>query len=194
MGTLALIKEGTKELNLRSQGLTSKDAETLAEKLKFNKSLTVLDLADNNLGLDGAKIIIDVLKSNATLQKLNLENNNISCSEEKTDEEKVTQLFAALKSNGSLKELNLSKNNLGFYCLTAIKSVIQQNNSLECINLDKNGMADLNRIRTLFRFISTSAPQWTCEVKSDGILLVKNVGKKAETKAPSTKKNKTPIS
>ncbi|MBM94117.1 MAG: hypothetical protein CMF51_05145, partial [Legionellales bacterium] len=49
----------------------------LAEALKTNATLTVLNLRDNNIGPEGAIALADALKINTTLTYLSLWNNTI---------------------------------------------------------------------------------------------------------------------
>ena len=77
----------------------------LAEALKTNATLTVLNLRDNNIGPEGAIALADALKINTTLTYLSLWNNTIG-------PERAIALAEALKTNSTLTYLNLSWNNI----------------------------------------------------------------------------------
>jgi len=118
--------------------------KALAAALKKNSSLTNLDLAFKNMGLEGAKALAEALKQNSTLTELCLDNNNIG-------PEGAKALAQALLQNSSLTYLNLGssnigpkanlhKNNIGPEGAKALAEALQQNSSLTRLDLHKNNI------------------------------------------------------
>ena len=91
-------------LDLTHNELGYVPVELLAGALEKNTTLTVLNLADNELAI--ADSLAAALGKNATLTSLDLSHNHLSDAE-------VYSLAAALETNRTLKYLNLSENSLG---------------------------------------------------------------------------------
>ena len=96
------------EFTLSAQGATG-----LAEALKVNSTLTVLNLADNGTGDQGATGLAEALKVNSTLTELNLEGSD-------TGDQGATSLAEALKVNSTLTVLDLRVNNIGEMVLSEL--------------------------------------------------------------------------
>jgi len=91
----------------------------LAEALRFNCTLTYLDLQYNNISNTGAAALGEVLRTNTTLKELYLKDNKIG----ETGSEALGQ---ALQSNHTLTHLNLNFNNdIGDSGAAAIAKALQ---------------------------------------------------------------------
>src|ERR1700729_2356055 len=74
--------------------------------LKNNDTITDIDLADNEIGTEGAKVIADVLKVNHTITYIDLTNNEIG-----TEGAKV--IAGVLKVNNTITNIGLTDNQIG---------------------------------------------------------------------------------
>jgi Ran GTPase-activating protein (RanGAP) involved in mRNA processing and transport len=63
--------------NFADNLLGSTGAKILAEALKVNKTLTVVDLKCNHIQNEGAKAVAEALKVNSSIQHLNLKGRDI---------------------------------------------------------------------------------------------------------------------
>jgi hypothetical protein len=95
-------------------------AGKIAEALKVNSSLQIMNLNDNVIGDEGAGKIAEVLKVNSSLQSVNLWGNIIGT-------EGVGKIADALKVNYSLQSINLYVNNIGEPHLQEINNYIERN-------------------------------------------------------------------
>ena len=130
---------------------------------KTNKTLTHLDLTQNELGNAPFQILADVLGTNTTLTALNLTDNELS----KADFESlaaalgknatltsldltynapshagVKSLAAALETNRSLKDLNLSWNNLDPASVDSLAASLTRNTTLTKLDLSCNSLGN----------------------------------------------------
>ncbi|KAL9965620.1 hypothetical protein ACROYT_G029447 [Oculina patagonica] len=115
--------------------ITGADAVVLAEALKCNSSLTVLNLYSNNIGDHGAAGLAEALQNNTSLTGLNLCFNNIG-------DHGAAGLAEALQNNTSLTELYLSVNNIGDHGATGLAEALQNNTSLTVLYLSYNNIGD----------------------------------------------------
>jgi len=104
-GVRKLVHRGQLEtLELKACFLSPQDArricEALVPKLGAKPKLKTLNLANNNLGAEGAKAVAECLVKNATVRDLNLMINNIS-------DDGAGALALMLKENTALTSLNL---------------------------------------------------------------------------------------
>jgi len=65
------------ELNLNENNLGTPGAKCIAEALKANTTLTVVDLSLNYIDDEGGKAIAEALDANKTLKVLNMSGNEI---------------------------------------------------------------------------------------------------------------------
>merc|ERR1712137_321302 len=86
------IEAGKPVVNLENMQVTGIECKALAEALKHNKTLTLLDLSRNEVGAQGAQALAESLKKNNTLEYLSLSSNRIG-------DQAAEALAAALKSN-----------------------------------------------------------------------------------------------
>jgi len=70
-----LKKSKTKGLDLEDQEIGDDGLETLAEGLKLNKSLVILNLTGNNLGAKSVTTLEGVLSLNKSIKQVILEKN-----------------------------------------------------------------------------------------------------------------------
>ena len=116
---------------------TSANAKSLEKLLQTNRTLTHLNLSDNDLFSDsGAQCIFTALRDNTTLVHLNLSNIGLTSMKETTD-----SLIEMLQRNKKLSHLDLSGNksfsNLGVH---SVFSGLQKNNTLSYLNVSDTGL------------------------------------------------------
>ncbi|CAF3765315.1 unnamed protein product [Rotaria magnacalcarata] len=123
------------KLILRNQreGYSIEDvgAYYLADALKQNQTLTLLDLAGNKIGDTGAKYFADALEKNQTLTILDLESNLIQ-------DDGMKYLLDAVKNNKTLTTLDLSHNQLSNDGARYLFEVLKDNKTLENLKLEGN--------------------------------------------------------
>jgi Ran GTPase-activating protein (RanGAP) involved in mRNA processing and transport len=131
-----LMAEGVKNntsiqvLDLRSTNLDSSNVGLLAEALKINSSVTNLCLAGNSIGDHGAAHISEMLKTNQSITKLFLNGIGIGAVG-------MQSLSDALKINCHLQTLYLGDNrNIMFDGIKALGEAIETNQSLTSLHLD----------------------------------------------------------
>ena len=100
------LKTNTTVRNLTLDESLQDGITALAECLKYNKSLTTLDLSYNVIGVDGAAALGECLKCNKLLTTLDLSDNEIV-------NDGAAALGECLKYNKSLTTLNLGSNKIG---------------------------------------------------------------------------------
>ncbi|ORZ08235.1 hypothetical protein BCR41DRAFT_411175 [Lobosporangium transversale] len=101
--------------------------------LKFNTTLTALDLRDNFIGKEGALVLSKALKTNTTLTTLNLRGNS-------TGKEETLELSKALTTNTTLATLDLSHNSIGIEGVEALSEALKANRALAALNLLDNSI------------------------------------------------------
>jgi len=108
-------------------------AGSLASFLQCNKSLKYLNLAQNNIGPEGATKLAEALQreggGGGGLQVLNLNGNPIK-------EDGVLAISEALRQNNTLKVLELGSTDMEEKGLIGIATSLWDNRSLEVINLE----------------------------------------------------------
>jgi hypothetical protein len=103
-------------------------AIALADALKVNTTVAMLDLSETSIGEEGAKALADTLKINTTLTALNLGWNEIGA-------EGVAALAEALQVNTTLTELNLCFTEIGPVGAAALADAMKINTTLTALNL-----------------------------------------------------------
>ena len=143
-------------LNLSQTGITATDPDTarsLTKMLQVNKSLTHLNLSNNDTFSDsGARCIFEDLQNNTTLVNLNLSQTGITA----TDPGTVRSLTKMFQVNNSLTHLDFSNNNdLGADC---IFEGLQHNTCLVNLNLSKIGISatDPDTARSLTKMLQVN--------------------------------------
>lgn len=114
--------------------------------LKYNTTLTYLNLAFNNLGPEGIKYLTEFLKQNTTITHLNLELNNIRS-------EGIQYLTEFLKQDTIITHLDLSKNNIGAEGIKQlIDDALKYNTAITHLDLSVNQIG-LEGIKYLTAFL-----------------------------------------
>ena len=121
------------EVDLSGERIEIDLAVRLFGVLKTNKTLTNLDLTQNELGNAPFQILADVLGTNTTLTALNLADNELS----KADFE---SLAAALGKNATLRSLNLTYNAPSHAGVKSLAAALETNRSLKDLNLSWNNL------------------------------------------------------
>lgn len=104
----------------------------IAEALKDNRSLQELNLNGNSICYEGAKSIAEALKENKSLRVLNICNNNI--------ESGSIFIGEALENNIPLIELNISNNNIGIEGGKSIGNALSNNTNLKTLFIGNNNI------------------------------------------------------
>eukprot|EP00966_Prymnesium_polylepis_P281890 6514036-Prymnesium_polylepis.1 len=92
----------TLDLSYMFTTISTIGARALAEALKTNRALTILDLTANRIGVEGTRALAQALKVNTGLRSLHLSSDMIGGAEG------VRLLSDALKSNSVLTSLSLT--------------------------------------------------------------------------------------
>ena len=93
-------------LIIRSCGGDQHCIEKLAEALKVNKTLAVLDMKQNHFGTKGAEYLGDALLLNPKLRQLNISECDI-------DHEGMQRIARGLMGNDAIEILSMADNNIG---------------------------------------------------------------------------------
>lgn len=136
---IASIKQGNHEgkvVDLSQENLGIEAARMIGDALRQNKSLEVLDLSKNQLDDEGVRTLSEALQHNDTLQKIYLSNNNLG-------DETCRALSEALRSNSTLKEVRLNGNNITDSGADILIEVLR---NLNCtmLHIDVQGNKNLN--------------------------------------------------
>ncbi|KJE95297.1 hypothetical protein CAOG_05762 [Capsaspora owczarzaki ATCC 30864] len=149
------VKNASGWLLLAESQIGDEEAKAIAEALKGNKAVTMLDLKWNETGEAGAQAIAEALKVNTKLTTVDLYNNLIGDvgahaiaealkSECESDGDAGAQAIAeALKVNTTLKELRLGENQIGNVGAQAIAVVLSVNTTLTTLSLGVNQIGDI---------------------------------------------------
>ncbi|XP_032879281.1 NACHT, LRR and PYD domains-containing protein 3-like [Amblyraja radiata] len=125
------------KLRLNKNDLTSACAEELACALCTNRSLTEVDLGDNELGDIGVELVSAALvETDCTIQKLCLKNNGFTCSP-------AEKLATVLRRSRSLKELDLGHNKLGDRGMKRLTTALSDSDcQIQELRVEDNGLTD----------------------------------------------------
>lgn len=154
-----------------SLALTSSDigragAVALADALKTNTSVTLLDLSYNSITAEGAKALADALIDNKTLHTLKFACCNIG-------EAGAMALANALKRNNSLASLDLTSCNISEAGATALANALIVNSSLTSLLLWNNkniadtgarAFAEVLKVNAKLRILNLAL----CHISQDG--------------------------
>lgn len=123
-------------VDLGDDGIGLEGALAIGEALKCNRMLKILSLRGNALGADGARCIGEGLSANVTLEVLDIGRNGIG-------EEGCVGLGMGLKHNQTLKQLNLWDNLIGIEGARAIGISICSSTSLTSLDIGFNQMDEV---------------------------------------------------
>ncbi|XP_059817728.1 ribonuclease inhibitor-like isoform X4 [Hypanus sabinus] len=131
------------KLGLDFVGLTAAGVVDLTSALSTNRSLTELDLANNELGDSGVKLVSEALRNpECKIQKLCLGSVGLTAAG-------VVDLTSALSTNRSLTELDLANNELGDSGVKLVSEALRnpeckiQKLCLRSVGLTAAGVEDL---------------------------------------------------
>ncbi|CAF1345689.1 unnamed protein product, partial [Adineta ricciae] len=120
------------ELNLSGNRITPHGISILAHALRGNKqTLTILNLAWNEIGDAGTKLLAKVLRNNMTLSTLDISRNEIG-------NMGIESLAEALKVNTTLTALDLSRNEIENAGISSLVKALERNTTLTTLNLSWN--------------------------------------------------------
>lgn len=125
-----------KEVDTSDQNYKDVDTIVIAGLLQSNSSITVLNLALNQIQDNGAQALAKVLEQNGTLTNLNLSNNHIT-------DVGASSLGKSLKSNRGLKIFNLGDNQIRDEGTNVIASSLAVNTTLTQLLLYMNMISDV---------------------------------------------------
>eukprot|EP00935_MAST-01C_sp_MAST-1C-sp1_P001318 g1318.t1 len=174
LGHMLAFNKGLLVLNLSNLGLCRRQhadhgdtrwegLQAIAEGLRSNQTLTLLDLSFNGIGGDrrekgskevghtGALILASLIDSNRSLRHLDLASNQLS--EYSIEEEGLIAIAAAVSSSENITSLNLASNAIKVRGLEAVTSILAQPNSnLAAINLCANRLGMITEAPVLRSF------------------------------------------
>jgi len=120
---------------LREQDLTDFDATLIAQFLKTNTTVTLVDLSDNFISNAGTTSISDSLRTNTSVQRLVVYNNGI-------EDQGASAIAEAVMSNHSLLVVEMSENSIRDPGATALANALKINSSVTDLGLSVNGIGD----------------------------------------------------
>ena len=120
-------------LNLSLNLIGARGANSLASALRINTSLSSLDLSRNSIGDEGANSLAEALRVNTSVSSLNLGNNSIG-------DEAANSLAETVRVNASLSSLNLSTNSIRGEGLNSLAQALRVNTSLSSLDLHSNSI------------------------------------------------------
>ena len=118
-------------LQISCKELVTGDCNALAEATRLNSTITLLDLSDNDLGTDDCTALAEAIKDNSTITQLNLLGNGPFTGD-------CTALAGAIKDNSTITQLDLSDNCLGTGDCSALAEAIKLNSTITRLNLSCN--------------------------------------------------------
>jgi len=129
------VNKSLTALDLWDNNFSDAGAAALAEALKVNKSLAVLHLYNNSIGDAGAGALMEALKASKSLTKLYICQNSIGAAG-------AAGLAEALKVNKSLTKLYISWNSIGDAGAAALAEALKVNKSLPTLDISSNSIGD----------------------------------------------------
>lgn len=153
------------ELYLQSCGGNPTAVEALMQGIKPDKALTLLDLRENFIGLEGAPYISDMLAVNRRMIHLNISECQIGA-------EGCGIISKGLSTNQCLQALSLGDNNIGDAGAEHIATMLAANQSLKHLDLQENritntGMIELGKSLEKNRTLLFLGLQWN-EITNEG--------------------------
>jgi Ran GTPase-activating protein (RanGAP) involved in mRNA processing and transport len=143
-------------------GIGPAGAVALSTWLGTNKTLTILDLTDNNLGNDGAVAISNALSNGLNIKTLTLPSNNIGV-------DGITALAKAFNVTESLASVQLENNLIGDDGAVVLANMLANNKSIETLMLDSNQIKQAGGI-ALAEVLKTNASITRLSLESHTIM------------------------
>eukprot|EP00794_Sanderia_malayensis_P010079 gene10079-11109_t len=132
-GVLGSGKCGLIELSLASNRLGDASARSIADAVKENRVLRMLNLSSNDIGTDYSETggLASALAANKCLLYIDLSCNHIrsKC---------ARRVFDAVKNNAALRYVNLSGNGIANDAAVSLKSMLADNGILRELDLSRN--------------------------------------------------------
>lgn len=114
------INSTLRVLDLSSNGFDEEEGQAIAEALTINETLEWLDLSNNRFGEKVGKVFSDALRVNRALHSLNLKHNDFN--------DNVGQVFStALQSNLTLTSFDCSSSGISYSILRSIERRVERN-------------------------------------------------------------------
>merc|ERR1719235_2394463 len=130
IGRMLRVDTHISEVYLGKHRMRDDGVRQLVSFLLENKTLRVLDLRCNELGVAGAQHLANLLRDDCQIRRLNLENNRIG---EKGHVGGAKALAQALTQNKMLTHLNLNTNGLCGDALQQLADGLSQNATLSTL-------------------------------------------------------------
>ena len=119
------------QLDLSANGLGDGECTALAEAIKHNSTITQLDLSLNNLGDGGSIALSEAIKLNSAITQLDLYDNNLDAAD-------CTALAEGIKHNSTITQLNLGGNRVADGDCTALAEALKHNTTITQLDLSSN--------------------------------------------------------
>ena len=119
------------QLDLSANGLGDGECTALAEAIKHNSTITQLDLSENDLCVGSCTALAEAIKHNSTITQLDLSRNGLGTGD-------CTTLAKAIKHNSTITQLDLSKNKLGTGNCSALAEAIKHNSTITQLDMSRN--------------------------------------------------------
>ena len=119
------------QLDLSANGLGDGECTALAEAIKHNSTITQLDLSGNGLGTGDCTALAEAIKHNSTITQLDLRYNELGTGD-------CTALAEAIKHNSAITQLDLSENELGTGDCSALAEAIKHNSTITQLDMSRN--------------------------------------------------------
>ncbi|XP_067040240.1 NLR family CARD domain-containing protein 3-like isoform X2 [Acropora muricata] len=148
-------------LNLSFNFIGVAGAISLARALRVNTSLSSLDLSRNSVGDEGASSLAEALKVNTSVSSLNLGNNSIG-------DEGANSLAQALRVNSSLSSLNLSTNSISGEGANSLAQALRVNTYLSSLDLYSNSIGG-EGAKSLAQALRVNSSLSSLDLKSNSI-------------------------
>ena len=126
------VNTSLSSLDLDDNSIGDKGANSLAHALGVNTCLS-LNLSSNSIGADGACSLAQALMVNTSLSSLGLHSNSIGA-------DGANSFAHALRLNTSLSSLNLSSNSISVEGASSLAQALRINTSLSSLDLAWNGI------------------------------------------------------
>ena len=138
------------QLDLSANGLGDGECTALAEAIKHNSTITQLDLSENDLCIGSCTALAEAIKHNSTITQLDLSRNGFGTGD-------CTTLAKAIKHNSTITQLDMSGNKLGTGDATALAEAIKQNSTITRLDLSSNefGTGDCTALAEAIKHNST---------------------------------------